>query len=279
MSRDLYADIRQQVVYRYIGGAPHDGILSCGFMRKLTARKSQIDFKIPYYSCFVLLSGSGEYWDETGFRAPLTPGCVVQRLPERTHSTQITPDGCWLEFYVSFGKNTFDTLVNLGVLNISSPVLHFEEAEKQIPHFKKLIAQMEAASEQNLGPCYLEAQQVALLLTDYTRLHEKKASVITEACRLLEHDLDKKLSLHDLAKQLCVGYETFRKQFFAEMQMSPDAYRQQKRMQTAQMMLLEGQSVKSIARALGYSDTYSFSKQFKRYFGYAPSYFDIFYSF
>lgn len=274
MSKNLYADIRQQTVYRYIGGAPHNGILSCGFMRKLSARKSQIDFKIPYYSCFVLLSGSGEYWDETGFRAPLTSGCVVQRLPERTHSTQIVADGTWLEFYVSFGKNTFDTLVELGMLDITSPVKYFDDTEQQTSRFKKLTSQMEAASDQNLGPCYLEAQQIAMLITNYARLHEKKASVITEACRILEHDLDKKLSLHDLAKQLCVGYETFRKQFFAEMQMSPDAYRQQKRMQTAQMMLLEGQPVKSIARALGYSDTYAFSKQFKRYFGYAPSYFD-----
>ena len=29
--------------YRYIGGTPYDGILSCGFMRKLTDNKSQID--------------------------------------------------------------------------------------------------------------------------------------------------------------------------------------------------------------------------------------------
>lgn len=271
MNKEAFPDISQQTVYRYIGGAPHDGILSCGFMRKLTARKSQIDFKIPYYSCFVLLSGSGEYWDETGFRTSLTPGCVVQRLPERTHSTQVIADGKWLEFYISFGKSTFDTLVTLGILDVSSPVLYFAEAEKQISHFKKLIAQTAAASDADLGPCYLEAQQIALRLTGYMRLHEKKASVIAEACRILEHDLDKKLSLKTVSKELCIGYETFRKQFFVEMQMSPDAYRQQKRMQTAQMMLLEGQSVKSIARALGYSDTYAFSKQFKRYFGCAPT--------
>ena len=77
----------------------------------------------------------------------------------------------------------------------------------------------------------------------------------------------------ELIHLLIMGYETFRKQFVQEMHMSPDAYRQQKRMQTAQTMLLEGQSVKSIAQSLGYSDTYAFSKQFKRYFGYAPTHF------
>lgn len=273
MAHDNYTDISQQTVYRYIGETPHDGILSCGFMRKITARKSQIDFKIPYYSCFILLSGTGDYWDETGFHAPLIPGSVVQRLPERTHSTQITPDGNWLEFYISFGKITFDTLVALGMLDISSPVLFFAETEKQIPHFKKLITQMEAALDSDLSSYYLDVQKIAISLTNYARLHEKKDSFITEACRLLEHDLDKQLSLKDISSQLCIGYESFRKQFYQEMHMSPDAYRQQKRMQTAQMMLLDGQSVKSIAQALGYSDTYAFSKQFKRHFGCAPAYF------
>lgn len=273
MNKEIYSHIQHQVVYRYIGGAPHNGILSCGFMRKLTARKSQIDYKIPYYSCFVLLSGTGKYWDENGFSTPLYPGCVVQRLPELVHSTQIADDGDWLEFYVSFGKNTFDALVSLGMLDSNTPVKYFDEIEKQLPQFKKLLAQMTNASDQNLSSCYLEAQQIALMLNNYDLFAAKKASVISEACQLLERDLDKKLSLNLIADQLCIGYETFRKQFHQEMQMSPDSYRQQKRMQTAQMMLLEGESVKSVARALGYSDTYAFSKQFKRYYGCAPSFF------
>ena len=55
------------------------------------------------------------------------------------------------------------------------------------------------------------------------------------------------------------------------MHQSPDQYRQQKRMITAQMMLMEGVSVQSAAKALGYSDAYAFSKQFKRFFGCPPS--------
>lgn len=273
MTKDLYSDISKKTIYRYIGGTPYDGILSCGFMRKLTDKKSQIDFKIAYYSCFVLLSGSGEYWDETGFRSILKPGSVVQRLPDRVHSTKITPDGNWLEFYVSFGKNTFDNLVNLGLLDISSPVLFFPDTKKQISHFEKLIAQMEHSSDRNLASCFLEVQKIAITLTNHSRFHAKKDAFITKACHLLEQDLDKQLSLKSIATELCMGYETFRKQFVQEMNMSPDAYRQQKRMQTAQTMLLEGQSVKSIAQSLGYSDTYAFSKQFKRYFGYAPTHF------
>lgn len=42
-------------------------------------------------------------------------------------------------------------------------------------------------------------------------------------------------------------------------------------MTTAQVMLLNERSVKSVAKTLGYSDTYTFSKQFKRYHGYSPT--------
>ena len=52
-----YPEISHQVTYRYIGGKADDGILSCGFMRKLSTERSQYDFSIPYYSCVLLLSG------------------------------------------------------------------------------------------------------------------------------------------------------------------------------------------------------------------------------
>ena len=93
MKKTELSRIEHQVTYRFLGGKPEDGILSCGFMRKLTAQKSQVDFIIPYYSCFVLLEGSGEYWDETGFHQKLTPGCMVQRLLSALGEELETPCG------------------------------------------------------------------------------------------------------------------------------------------------------------------------------------------
>ena len=134
MANPKFAQLGHQVIYRFVGGTPENGILSCGFMRKPTAQKSQINFKIPYYSCFVLLCGSGEYQDETGFCATLSPGCVVQRIPGRTHSTQVIGDGNWLEFYVSFGESCFHSLVSLGLLHPERPVSF-------CPNFESLISE------------------------------------------------------------------------------------------------------------------------------------------
>ena len=271
MKKTVLSQIEHQVTYRFLGGKPEDGILSCGFMRKPTSQKSQINFIIPYYSCFVLLEGSGEYWDDTGFHQKLTPGCVVQRLPNRTHSTRVDGDGKWLEFYISFGKCAFDSLIALGQLTEKVPVLPVADPSVYLASFSKLFSQMSSAPDASLLSCLLEAQHLACTLT--SQRPQTTSSIVEQACLLLEKDRKKELSLQQIAKQLCTGYETLRKQFYKEMKQSPEQYRQQKRMTTAQMMLMEGESVQSVAKALGYSDAYAFSKQFKNFFGCAPAFY------
>lgn len=71
---------KSDVIYRCIGNEMKNGILACGFMRKETADRSQYHFSNEYYSCFVLLRGSGEYIAEDGTSYPLQAGSLVQRL-------------------------------------------------------------------------------------------------------------------------------------------------------------------------------------------------------
>ena len=68
---------KSDVIYRCIGNEMKNGILACGFMRKETADRSQYHFSNEYYSCFVLLRGSGEYIAEDGTSYPLQAGSLV----------------------------------------------------------------------------------------------------------------------------------------------------------------------------------------------------------
>ena len=104
---------KSDVIYRCIGNEMKNGILACGFMRKETADRSQYHFSNEYYSCFVLLRGSGEYIAEDGTSYPLQAGSMVQRLPGVPHSTRVDPDGKWLEFFISIGKPFFDSFCSL----------------------------------------------------------------------------------------------------------------------------------------------------------------------
>lgn len=271
MNHSSLALIRHEVTYRFIGGTPENGILSCGFMRKKSAQKSQIDFIIPYYSCFLLLQGSGEYWDETGVRTALVPGSVCQRLPNRRHSTRVDGDGSWLEFYISFGKGVFDSLKGLELVRETVPVGKHPDPLSLLPLFHGLLTRMSAAPDSLLAACLLEAQQIVLTLTQPHETRPGLSSIVSRACELLEKDTMRELPLPLIAEQLCIGYETLRKQFQRELHVSLEQYRQNRRMTTAQMMLLEGEPVQSVAKALGYSDAYAFSKQFKRFCGSSPT--------
>ena len=88
---------KSDVIYRCIGNEMKNGILACGFMRKETADRSQYHFSNEYYSCFVLLRGSGEYIAEDGTSYPLQAGSLVQRLPGVPHSTRVDPDAAFAD--------------------------------------------------------------------------------------------------------------------------------------------------------------------------------------
>ena len=109
-------------VHRSLSPSPEDGILSCGFLVKPTARDTDRDLVFSYYGGFLLLSGGGEYQDAAHPSIPLRPGCFVQRLPGVPHSTIVRPTGDWLEFFVCIGREVFESMANLGLLS-REPVL------------------------------------------------------------------------------------------------------------------------------------------------------------
>ena len=68
-----------------------------------------------------------------------------------------------------------------------------------------------------------------------------------------------------------MGETAFREGFRQVTGKTPHRYLEERRMHTAMQMLLNsGESVQSIARAVGYDDRYHFSRAFKRIVGVSP---------
>lgn len=261
--------MKTDTVYRYLGGNEQEGILSCGYMAKNSAN-SQLDFTIPYYSCFVLLRGTGLYWDKTGVKVPLTPGCVVQRLPDRCHSTVVDEGSGWLEFYISFGRSALLAMESTGMLSRSMPV-----RQGNVPtdrgDFDRLLSQLKSQADAHLFPLLLQAQQIAWSWQNGTNTMNSSQIWLKQAQRLLEEAPGGPCAAQYAAQALSMGYENFRKQFTRLAGQSPNGYRMNRRMLTAKLMLMDGQPIKTIAMQLGYSDSYTFSKQFKLHTGISPA--------
>ena len=255
-------------IYRYIGGEEADGILSCGYMAK-SAKKTQSNFVIPYYSCFLLLSGSGEYQDEQGVHEKLSPGCVVQRIPDRVHTTKVEEGSGWLEFYVSFGRSFYRALASVGLLS-ASPVFRINPEGFPVPECNRLLNRIKQAADSELFPVLTEAQNLVLALMSEASGTGAEEEWTARACKLLEQNPGNADAARGAAAGMAMGYESFRKLFKQRTGMSPGAYCMERKMRTAKLMLLSGQTVKQTAQNLGYADAYIFSRQFKKHTGVTP---------
>jgi len=261
------------VIYRCIGDDFDSGVLSCGYLRKPTANSSQYHFTISYYSCFLILQGNGCYINAQGDKISLQPGDLVQRLPNVCHSTEILPDGEWLEFYLSFGYPTFDYLSKLGLLSTQSPVIKsaINLSTELCTPFSHLLTQIKNADNHELPILLLEAQKMVLSLhanalyqTDYYDTPMKEARYI------LSSYIDREIDLKDVAQKVNMGYENFRKSFKKIFGDTPAHYRTDQKIKHAKLILLSGISIKEVAQMTGYSDVYSFSKQFTKNVGMSP---------
>lgn len=258
------------VIYRCLGEDINTGILACGYMKK--DEQSQMDFQIGYYSCFLLLRGSGTYSDGIHGEFSLRPGSVVQRIPDRPHSTWVNPDGQWLEFFISFGRPVFDCLVKMGLIQPDPPVFCIQSSGALLHSFDRLLNRMKHADSSLYPQLLPEAQKVILSL--HHSVPPKSGGIhseaLTKACVLLESPAGRLLSLEQVAKQVGLGYDTFRKTFTKTLGKSPAVYRTDENMKQACMMLHTGLPIKEIADELGYHDVYSFTKQFTKSIGTSP---------
>lgn len=251
-------------VYKYIGGSEEDGILACGYMEK-TSQKSQIDFIIPYYSVFFLISGSGVYKDEYGNESLLRPGAVVQRLPGVCHSTVVEDKEPWREFFISLGRGIYEGLKSIELISPKTPVVFSSPSKELYVSFDRLLVSLrEKAGFAEL----LKAQSIILSLLS-TKLNEDEL-LVENAKTILSVGLEKNINCACVAQELGVGNESFRKIFKKSTGLSPMDFRVEQKILTARLMLLGGSSIKETALSLGYCDSYSFSKQFKKKTGLSP---------
>lgn len=120
---------------------------------------------------------------------------------------------------------------------------------------------------QSIGELYFLLS--ALLATPHITLPEK---VLHAACEYIYHHYASSSLSVKLISQYCFVSESYLRKLFSEkLGRSPFQYITDVRMQKAQMLLYEKRPIIEIARFVGYSDVYQFSRAYKRYYGYAPS--------
>lgn len=91
------------------------------------------------------------------------------------------------------------------------------------------------------------------------------------AKRIFALNIEKKIKIADVANTLHISRSYLRKIFIKELGFSPQEYLINLRMQNAIQLLKNDYSINEISRAIGYNDSFEFTKAFNKYFGKSPS--------
>ena len=94
---------------------------------------------------------------------------------------------------------------------------------------------------------------------------------ISKAVEYVHQNLDKSVSVDDMADIVNMSSSGFHKKFKEVMHLSPLQYAKSIKLNKAQSFIMEGKSVSEAGYMVGYNSPAQFSREYKRHFGVVPS--------
>jgi AraC family transcriptional regulator, arabinose operon regulatory protein len=267
---------RHNSIYRSLLVDPEstkrDQMFGIGFLNKTPGQADTHEACPGHYSAIYVLAGSGTYRDSTGAHAPIRPGSVFQRLPDRRHTAIFDPGVRYVEVFLAFAPWLLEPTMRILGLG-QRPVVHPGLDLALVRDLAAAHDALEHARERELPRLYLQA--LGLLTALFTRggaePEADSDAWIDEACRQLADEARAREPLSQVARRLGQGYESFRKDFRARTGVSPGEYRIRRRIDSARAHLLTSTlPIKDIAYRLGYPNPAAFSLQFKAQVGLSP---------
>ncbi len=104
--------------------------------------------------------------------------------------------------------------------------------------------------------------------------HLQRHGQIHEILRTVEYlhqNLDKNMSIDDLADFVNMSSSGFHKKFKEVMHLSPLQFAKSIKLNKAQSYIMEGKNVSEAGFMVGYNSSAQFSREYKRFFGMSPS--------
>ena len=218
----------------------------------------------PSFGLTLVTQGKGRFFDKAGGSSDLAKGSVILTLPRALHWFGPDAGDTWDEIYVSFDGPIFEFLRNHGRLIPSRRIL-------QVDDWKVLRAKIEALKEKEPLEAIMSLVVILEQLMEPLPVNKDPAWVVL-AKQKLSTNLEKEVDLAEIAQDLRLGYETFRKDFRSVVGMGPGRFRLCRRLDLGRALLFRsGMTLEEISARTGYSDSFAFSKAFRREFGRSPS--------
>ncbi len=245
-------------------------ILRCGIVPRRPG--TERDFVTSEYAMVCVVSGRGEYLDDQGVSWNFEPGCILQRFPDKSHSI------CWHEpgatAFLAAPHPIFELLKLLcGDDFTRSPIINGYAPARFCEECRIIRRMLESIAKNQLIEAANHVQMVfSEIIMSQTAGTLKNPYLLARVDKFINsHDWNR-ISVTALAKACNMNINSFREKFRRETDLPPGRYIIIRRIDTATKLLLRDElSIGEIADLLGYSDIYTFSKQFRKFRGISPS--------
>ena len=266
-----------QVLFRNDQSTPIGRLSLAGVLHKADRTQFPSMRILGSYAIVYLTHGSGFYSDVNGIKRELCAGDLILVFPEIAHHYGPRRGEQWSEIYVVFDGPAFDLWREKGILKSAHPVFHLGAVEQWLPRIESTLAAAQGQAPQETAT---HVQAVSAFLDLLTQMLAPQSAIesapveekwLAHARRLLDGNLSMPLDMREVAREVGLSYESFRKRFAKAVGVSPARYRMERRIAAAQILLTQSNlTLRAVATNLGFSDEFHFSRRFKEITGTTP---------
>jgi AraC-like DNA-binding protein len=252
-----------RIVHQSDTGSPLGRVTLAGFIDGPECTGSGMRV-LGSYALVYCLRGPCLYRDARSRQCELNRGDLLLVFPEIPHRYGPVPGQTWNQFFVVFSGPVFDLWRKTKLLDTSAIVHHVEPVDYWLRRFDDAV---EKGTDSLQRVCALQHALADALVQP---AGHSETVFLAKAKTLLEADAE--VPLPEIARQVGLSYDVFRKRFADLTGMPPAQYRATQRILKACDLLVDGEPpLKDIAVQLGFCDEFHFSKRFKQITGLTPT--------
>lgn len=230
-----------------------------------------------YYIVFIS-KGHGVFETSATGIQNINAGTVFFLYPGVWHRYKPNIDSGWEEYWIGFNGNYPGFLMNKKFFDREQPFINTNLQESLLTLFHQLIEKIQSAQigyHQIISGITLQILGLLHAISQhYLHSEDDCRAMILKAKFLLRESVMEKINMKQLAKELPMGYSSFRKIFKTETNQSPNQYLLDIRLCKAKDLLQSTtMNINEIAYQTGFISIYNFSKIFKKKNGISPAYY------